>query len=110
MRALRCEVVENGGDRAVIPRHEKAADEQSGEENPLFVGLNGQQDKRSGEQESCGDDDEPAKGILSLQTVGEKASREDPEQQREKSHYCERERGFAKAEFLVVDGKIDAPG
>jgi hypothetical protein len=85
VRALRCEVVENGGDGAVIPRHEKAADEESGEENPLFVGLNGEEHTRSGEQESGGDDDEPAIGILSLEAVGEEASREDAEQQREKS-------------------------
>ncbi len=67
------------------------------------------EDKRSGEQERGSNDDDAAVRIFSLETVGEKAAGQDADQEREKRDDSNRERGFAKTEFLVVDGKVSAP-
>ena len=61
----------------MIPGHKESADEQGGEEDPLFVGLNGEEHKRSGKQKGGGNDQDAAVGIFFLDAVGEIATGED---------------------------------
>src|SRR5580704_7964112 len=102
--------MQNVRDRTVIPRHEETADEEGSQEDPFFVGLNGEKNERSGKEESGSDDDDAAVGVFSLETVGEKTSREDAQKERQQRDYGQRKSGFAKTEFLIIDGKVDAPG
>jgi hypothetical protein len=70
VRAARHHVVNYGGHRPVIPRHEEGGQGEATENEGLLVGLNGKKKERSGEKKGHGDGDDSSVGEATLQTVG----------------------------------------
>src|SRR6266849_6997280 len=62
-------VVNDGGNRAVIPGHEKGGQRESCEYEHLLVGLYSQKKEGSGEQKSHGDGDDASEGEPPLQAI-----------------------------------------
>lgn len=70
-------IVNDGGDRTVIPGHEKSGDEKTGEDEIFFVGLNGEKQERRGEEKGESDRENAAVGEIALEPVGNPATGED---------------------------------
>src|ERR1700737_2180077 len=66
MRPPRHHVVNNGGDRAVIPGHEESRQRERSEYERLFLGLYGQEQEWSGEKKGERDSDNASEGETPL--------------------------------------------
>src|SRR5229473_58242 len=74
MRPTRHHVVNDGGDRPVIPGHEESRQRERGEYEHLLVGLYRQKKEGSGEKKGHSDGDNASEGETPLQAIRDKAA------------------------------------
>ena len=79
MRAARHHIVNYSGDRAVIPGHEEAGDEERADDDVFFFGDDGPEDEGRSDEKAGSYRKDAAEGEAFLQQVGDEAAGEHAE-------------------------------
>ncbi len=79
----------------MIPGHEERSQRERGENEPLFVGLNRQDQKGSGEEKGHRDSDDTSEGETALQAIRDEAAEENTDKAAHQADHRERDGSLA---------------